>query len=270
MPKMRHVLLGLSALALSATGASAAGFVNGSFEDGNTSGWITGGGYRGNTSNPSLTPSAVLPGGSLNQDAGVRSAVINSSYVDPNVGAALGSTVYSGNYAYRVENTSSGGYASAISQSVVGYTDPTIFFAWKAVLENGGHTAPESALLRITLRDDTTGTDLVTRTYDAGATGGGVDARFSSIGDLFYTASWQIEQINIDASLLGHNFTLSVLAADCEPTGHVGYAYLDGFGSVLPGNDPTPVPEPASFALYGLGMLGLGLVRRRRGASPTA
>ena len=264
-------LVGLAAVALSVPMAHAAGFVNGSFEDGNTNGWTTGGGYRGGVLNGSLNPANVLPGGSLNGDNGTRSAVIGTSYVDPNLGAALGSTVYSGNFAYRVENTVSGGYASAISQTVVGYTDPTIFFAWKAVLENGGHTEPESALLKITLRDDTTGTNLVTRTYDAGAGGGGVDARFSTLNSLFYTPLWQIEQINIDASLLGHTFTLSVLAADCEPTGHTGYAYLDGFGAVLPPpGDPTAVPEPASFALYGLGMLGLGFARRRRGGRPVA
>jgi hypothetical protein len=262
MLRVTHTFLGLAALALSSTGALAASFVNGSFEDGTASGWTTGTGYRGSTPNSSLIPSNVLPGGSLYTGPGTRSGVVGTDYVDPNVGAALGSTVYSGNYAFRAEDTTSGGYASAISQTVTNYTDSSIFFAWKAVLENGGHTADESALLRITLRDDTTGTDLVTRTYNAGATGGGVDNRFSSQGDLFYTASWQIEEFNIDAMLSGHTFTLSLLAADCEPTGHTGYAYLDGFGAVLP-PPPTGVPEPASLGLFGLGLLGLGFVRRR-------
>jgi len=269
MTKTRSLLLGLAALALSTPTAFAASFVNGSFEDGTTTGWTTGGGFRGSTPNSSLTPASVLPGGALNSDTGTRSAVIGTSYVDPNLGAALGTTVYSGNHAYRAEDTTSGGYASAISQTVVGYTDPTIFFAWKAVLENGGHSADESALLRITLRDDTTGTDLVTRTYNAGAGGGGVDARFSVLGGLYYTPVWQIEQLNIDASLSGHTFTLSLLAADCEPQGHTGYAYLDGFGSVLP-PPTTNVPEPASLALYGVGMLGLGFARRRRAKKPLA
>jgi hypothetical protein len=55
-----------------------------------------------------------------------------------------------------------------------------------------------------------------------------------------------------------------VLAADCQPTGHTGYAYIDGFGARIP--DPDPVPEPATFGLMGLGLLGLGFARRRKAA----
>ena len=76
----------------------------------------------------------------------------------------------------------------------------------------------------------------------------------------YYTAQWQIEQLTIDSSLSGHDFQLLVLAADCEPTGHRGYAYLDGFGAAPPTND---VPEPASLALVGLALAGAAVGRRR-------
>ena len=258
-------LLGFGIFALSLSSAAmAAPFINGGFESGDISGWTTGGGYRGNTSNTSLTPADVLPGGSLYSGPSTRSSIISAGTLDGNLGAALGSTVYSGNYSYRTEDLSWGGNASAISQSVKNYTDSSIFFAWKAVLENGGHTADESALFKVVLRDDTTGSILIDRTFNAGATGTGVDNRFNSLGDLFYTPNWQIEQLTIDSLLSGHDFTLSLLAADCEPTGHTGYAYLDGFGAVLP--PPVDVPLPGTLALLGLGLLGLGAARKRKQA----
>ncbi|WP_254504061.1 PEP-CTERM sorting domain-containing protein [Duganella vulcania] len=254
-------LAGVVALGLAGL-AHADGFVNGNFETGTTAGWTIGGGDRSSTNNAGMLPAQFLPGGSLNQDNGSRGAVIDASYVDPNLGSLLGSTVYSGNYAYRAEDTTNGGLATVVSQKVSNYTDANIYFAWKAVLENGGHVEDESALMMLTLTDDTTGQLLINRTYNAGFTGGGVDSRFATSGDLFYTPTWQVEKLTIDQSLSGHSFTLSLLAADCEPTGHTGYAYLDGFGSVSP-----PVPEPSTYGmmLAGLGLLGY-MARRKKSA----
>ncbi len=249
----------LAVLALAATPAMA-GFVNGGFEDGTFSGWTKGGGGRAGL-NP-LTPSAYLPGGSAFSASANRSAVIASGYVDPLLGALVGDTVYGGAYGVRIEDTSTGGLVSVISQKVTNYTDPSIFFAWKAVLQNGGHDDNESAIFQLVLRDLTTGVDVISRSYNAGAGGGGVDPRFSLQGNYFYTANWQIEALTIDASLSGHDFELTVLAADCDPTGHLGYAYLDGFGARI----PDPVPEPATIGLMGLGLLGLGFARRRKAA----
>nr|WP_314631585.1 PEP-CTERM sorting domain-containing protein [uncultured Noviherbaspirillum sp.] len=262
-----RLVFGAVALACAAFAntARAATFTNGGFEDGTINGWTTGGGSRTGTPNATLAPTQFLPGGSLYTGPSPRSAIISAGTVDPNVGAALGNTVYSGNFSYRAEDTTTGGLASAISQKVTNYTDPNIFFAWKAVLENGGHSENQSAEMIITLRDDTTGTDVISRIYNAGAGGGGVDTRFTALGDLFYTSQWQIEQLVIDQALAGHDFTLSLLAADCLPSAHTGYVYLDGFGGVLP--DPgTPggtVPEPGTAALLGLGVFGFVASRRK-------
>ena len=83
--------LGIAAIAafLSTTAVQASSFVNGDFEAGNASGWTQGGGYRGNVSNAGLTPSSFIPG-----DGGARSSIVASGTVDPNVGAAFGSTIF--------------------------------------------------------------------------------------------------------------------------------------------------------------------------------
>lgn len=260
-----RIVAALAMLGASATAASATTFTNGGFETGNFSGWTQGAGFRGNTANSALTTAMLLPGGSL-YDASLlgHSAVVNASYVDPNLGASLGGAVYSLNFSARVEDTTNGGYASVISQTVANYTDANIFFAWKAVLENGGHTADQSAEMLIELTDNTTNQVIVRRQFNAGASGVGVDTRFTNNGSgFFYTPQWQIEQLSLTPTQIGHTFTLSVLGADCEPTGHTGYVFLDGFGAVTP-PVTNAVPEPASLLALAAGLGGLGLFRRKR------
>jgi hypothetical protein len=146
-----------------------------------------------------------------------------------------------------------------ITQRVNNYTDPNIFFAWAAVLE-GAHDTYDAATFKLVLRDETAGTDLITREYNAAAGGGGVDARFTYSSDGFYYTAWQTEQLTLGAPVVGHDFSLTLLAADCEQTGHMGMVYLDGFGAVIP---TQGAPEPATLFVLGLGLIGLVGFRKK-------
>ena len=92
------IIPGAILAAFAAGTANAASFVNGNFESGDTTGWTAVGDfYRNSYNNTTLTPALVLSNATTNN----RSAIVSTGYVDPNVGAALGSTVYSGKNSYR-------------------------------------------------------------------------------------------------------------------------------------------------------------------------
>jgi hypothetical protein len=258
------------ALALTSSPALAAGFVNGGFEDGTTNGWIIGGGSRSSQNLEDIVPSEYLPGGAR-YSAGIaaHSAVVNPGLAEGALGALMPNVVYSGGKSLRVEDTTTGGYLSVASQTVANYTEKNIFFAWLAVLENGGHSAPQSAAMIITLEDLTKGDVVISRIYNAVANGGGVDStRFDQLGNYFYTPAWQIEQLAIGDDRSGNTFRLTVLASDCAPTAHEGYVYLDGFGAVTPPPVIDPpvdgVPEPATWAMMISGFALIGASMRRR------
>ena len=233
--------------------ANANSFVNGGFENGDLSNWTQGGGSWFSGDAP-LNPSNYVGGASNN-------TVMNGG-TDSITGA---NTVYGGNHSVRVGDANNGYNVSTIKQSVINYTDNNIFFAWNAVLE-ASHGVTDSGHFSINLFDDTTGLDVVNRSYSsAGAIGAGATGVTFTEVNGWFTSGWVVESIDLlTAGLIGHNFTLSMLAADCVFGGHGGYAYLDGFGAVNPPTGPSEVPVPGAVWLFGSALLGFAGFGRKK------
>ncbi len=173
-------------------------------------------------------------------------------------------TVYNGNHSVRVNDANNDYSVSTISQSVTNYTNKKIFFQWNAVLQSS-HGLTDSDYFSVTLRDDTTGVDIMSRSYSsAGAIGSGASGVTWTPFSDWFTSGWQLETIDlVTLAAVGHDFTLSMLLSDCPYGGHAGYAYLDGFGGQIVPEGPSNVPVPAAAWLFGSGLIGL-IGRRRK------
>jgi hypothetical protein len=263
---MRKMIVVSALMALSGT-ATADSFFNGGFEDGNLGSWENGSGNRGYTANDQLSASAFLAGGALNGTSsnGPQVSVVGPGF-DPNVGSLL-NQVYKGSYSARIGDVVNGGNGGAIAQTVVNYGATSLNFSWAAVVEPY-HTLTDAPIFSVKLLDLTLGTTIYSSNFLA-VQGASTAGQFKAAGNTaFLYAPWQDVSLT---TVIGHTYRMELFAADCEPTGHLGYAYLDGFGSQTggPGDNgtvvtpPGTVPVPASVALLALGLVGIVVGRKK-------
>jgi hypothetical protein len=257
---------GLAVLALfSVAGAAQANsFLNGGFEDGNLGSWTSGGGNRTSSTNQNLTAARLLPGGDLNQPSQSGQVSVVTPGDDPNVGAVL-NRVFAGTYSARIGDAVDGGFAGAIRQQVANYGATTLNFSWAAVLEPA-HGASDAPIFNVRVVDVTNANNVVYNVTFAAFPGAPTQSLFQAERGFVY-APWQSVSIN---TTVGNTYAIELFAADCSPTAHLGYAYLDGFGSVAGGSGDNgqvggggQVPLPGTLALLGIGLAGAAIRRRK-------
>ncbi len=259
---MKKTAIALAVLSLGMVGtASAASFVNGGFENGTFSGWTQGSGFAPNPTGALISAGppqvwGLAPGldpSNFPTNNNWQGAIVSAGN-DPITGQSM---IKYGNYSARVNNSINNTSVNVITQKVLAYNGTSINFAWAAVLE-ASHEETDSDIFGLTIKDLTDNTVLYNISYSS-ATAPGI---FKTAGNWFYN-DWTEVSLNVAQ---GHDYEVSLLAADCPYSGHAGYVYLDGFGTVIggPGDGGNQVPEPGSLALAGLGLMAAFGLRRRR------
>lgn len=261
--------------ALASVPASAI-FQNGGFENGNFSGWTQGAGI-----NNGLTGAQPFTGASLSLSTGgtFRGAIVTAG---PDLVGAPIALPRTGANTARVNNRATGGVANFISQADIvtnadrDLTDNRLHvrFSYAVVLQDPGHSPAGQPFFFIRVRNVTKNTILFEDFSFAGQTGTQFQVVPTNTG--FKYLDWKNGDVLVPDADLGDSIEVYLLASDCEPTAHSGYAYLDGFGSAVVGPGVGPVvigptvsvPTLTEWSLIGLGVLlmgaaGLTLGRRR-------
>lgn len=240
-------------------------FQNGGFETGNFTGWTQSSGINnGLTGVPPFSGASVnvAPGGAF------RGAVVTGG---PDLAGAPIALPRAGSSTARVNNLATGGIANAISQTdVITVADRDssdnrlhVRFSYAVVLQDPGHSAAGQPFFYLRVRNVTKNTVLFQDFSFAGQTG--TQFKVIPLNTGYKYLDWQNADVLVSDADLGDSIEVYLLASDCQPTAHSGYAYLDGFGSAVvppgPGAVVAPVVEVPTLAegsLVALGLLLLG------------
>lgn len=226
-----------------------AGFINGGFETGDFTGWLV---EYGKTSN------AGFPSSGVNQTFAGHQAVIGPT----NDIYSPFDTPFNGNYMARLNVAQTGADKSRISQTgtmLAGETE--VFINWGAVLEDPQHADQDQPYFSIIVEVNGSEAYKVEHTAGAGNNAGWTQSPAAS--DTFYNSG----QAHITGLKEGDQVKVILTVADCDLSGHFGYAYLDGIGTVAepPPGGATGVPDSGTTALMLLpAVLGLAALRRKK------
>ena len=238
---------------------SQADFVNGSFEAGNLSAWAvtphlnsTGIGVLPPQQFADLT---LKPGGDSSLTKIVMGATPESVLA---AGLQEGDTLMYprfGTYSAVVNELGKGGNSNELTQTLTttaADVDPQdgnihVRFVLAPVLQNPGHADNLQPYFYLELRNTTKNTVLFSSFNFSNQPG--IPYKSSGGGAVQYT-DWQLFDVapGVAGLAVGDTVVMDITASGCQPGGHWGHLYVDGFGAFIPGLTVAATAAQAAVA----------------------